>query len=149
MLTKLSTFLWCPGRVEESRQAGHEAVSLLETLPPGRELADAYLNLAFLSAVDDRSGDAVAWATKALAQAEAFGDEELVVVARMRIACQRAGRRGLRRLEQVVEQAAPFPKAFADGHIDLTLKALGLGRARDAAGYAAAGIDFAPTRATS
>jgi DNA-binding CsgD family transcriptional regulator len=136
VLTKLSNFLWCPGRVEASRHAGREAVSLLETLPPGRELADAYLNLAFLSA------DAVGWATKALGQAEALGDEELVVVARMRIAANDPGDRGLRRLEQVVEQAAPFPKAFADGHLDLTLKALGLGRARDAARYAAAGIDF-------
>ena len=146
VLTKLSTFLWCPGRVEESRHAGHEAVSLLETLPPGRELADAYLNLAFLSAVDDQSDDAVAWATKALAQAEALGDEELAVVARMRIASNEPGDRGLRRLEQVVEQAASFPKPFADGHIDLTMKALALGRPRDAAAYAAAGIDFCADR---
>ncbi|MDX6441234.1 MAG: hypothetical protein QOE43_963 [Gaiellaceae bacterium] len=146
VLTKLSTFLWCPGHVEESRHAGHDAVSLLETQPPGRERAQAYLNLAFLSAVDDHSDDAVAWAKKALAQAERLGDEELVVVARMRIVLNEPGDQGLRRLEQVVEQAAPFPKAVADGYNDLTWKALALGRSRDAAAYAAAGIDFCADR---
>ncbi len=43
-LRALSVFLWCPGRIAESEQAGREAVAVLEGLPPGRELAMAYAN---------------------------------------------------------------------------------------------------------
>jgi DNA-binding CsgD family transcriptional regulator len=46
-LRELSRFLWCPGRTAESRRAAEAAVTLLETLPPSRELAVAYLNLSF------------------------------------------------------------------------------------------------------
>jgi DNA-binding CsgD family transcriptional regulator/tetratricopeptide (TPR) repeat protein len=47
-LRALSHILWCPGRGAEARRAGLEAVALLEQLPPGRELAEAYMNLSFL-----------------------------------------------------------------------------------------------------
>ena len=45
-LRRLSEFLWCPGRTAESERAARDAVALLEGLPPGRELALAYANLA-------------------------------------------------------------------------------------------------------
>jgi tetratricopeptide (TPR) repeat protein len=35
VLGRLSDFLWCPGRTEESERRAREAVSLLETLAPG------------------------------------------------------------------------------------------------------------------
>jgi DNA-binding CsgD family transcriptional regulator/tetratricopeptide (TPR) repeat protein len=38
----LSEILWCPGRTAESAEAARQAVELLETLPPGIELAWAY-----------------------------------------------------------------------------------------------------------
>ena len=47
-LRSLSEILWCPGRIAESQRAGREAVAVLEELPPGRELAMAYSNLANL-----------------------------------------------------------------------------------------------------
>ena len=43
-LTWLSTILWCPGRTADSVRAARQAVALLETLPPGRELANAYVH---------------------------------------------------------------------------------------------------------
>jgi DNA-binding CsgD family transcriptional regulator/tetratricopeptide (TPR) repeat protein len=43
-LNWLSQILWCPGRSIESRRAREEAVALLETLPPGRELATAWMD---------------------------------------------------------------------------------------------------------
>jgi len=47
-LRSLSQILWCPGKIAESRRAGRDAVAVLEELPPGRELAMAYSNLASL-----------------------------------------------------------------------------------------------------
>jgi tetratricopeptide (TPR) repeat protein len=56
-LAKLSTISWCPGRGEQARTIGREAVALLEQLPPGPELAAAYANLGFLQPwVGDHEG---------------------------------------------------------------------------------------------
>jgi DNA-binding CsgD family transcriptional regulator len=71
-LRSLSEILWCPGRVGESQRAGREAVAVLEELPPGRELALAYSNLASL--VDD-----VDWSQRALELAERLGDTAIAV----------------------------------------------------------------------
>jgi DNA-binding CsgD family transcriptional regulator/tetratricopeptide (TPR) repeat protein len=43
-LSWLSHILWCPGRSSESRRTREEAVAVLETLSPGRELALAWMN---------------------------------------------------------------------------------------------------------
>jgi DNA-binding CsgD family transcriptional regulator/tetratricopeptide (TPR) repeat protein len=83
-LRRLSQLLWCPGRVEQSERVGAAAVELLEGLEPSRELAAAYSNRAFLSAVGLRR-DGIAWAQKAIAVAEARGDEETLVGAHARL----------------------------------------------------------------
>jgi len=62
----LSKILWCPGRITESERAAREAVTLLEALPPGRELAIADANLASTSSAAARSEEAVRWARRAL-----------------------------------------------------------------------------------
>ncbi|MHB8611459.1 MAG: ATP-binding protein [Candidatus Dormibacteraceae bacterium] len=67
---RLSEFLWCPGRTVDATRSGRQAVALLETLPPGKELAGAYSNLAFLCAAAMRSNEAIAWARRALELAD-------------------------------------------------------------------------------
>jgi DNA-binding CsgD family transcriptional regulator len=77
-LAKLSTILWCPGRGEEARPIGRQAVALLEQLPPGPELAAAYANLAFLQGwVGDREG-ATEWARRALDLAETLEEPSVL-----------------------------------------------------------------------
>ncbi|MGH2596012.1 MAG: ATP-binding protein [Actinomycetota bacterium] len=71
-LRSLSTFLWCPGRIAESHQAGRDAVAVLEALPPGRELAMAYDNLAGFD-------ESVMWARRAMELAEQIGETEIAV----------------------------------------------------------------------
>ena len=44
----LANSLWCPGRGHEARRVAAEAVAVLESVPPGAELAKAYENTAFL-----------------------------------------------------------------------------------------------------
>lgn len=73
----LSSISWCPGRIALAEEAGYEAVEILEQLPRGHDLANAYANVADLrSDADDLDGTRE-WATRALALAEELGDEAL------------------------------------------------------------------------
>jgi DNA-binding CsgD family transcriptional regulator/tetratricopeptide (TPR) repeat protein len=73
-LNMVSTILWCPGRGEEARRMGLEAVALLEELPPGPELAHAYDNLAFLHRMNAELDVSRRWSDRALRLAEELGD---------------------------------------------------------------------------
>lgn len=77
-LAALSNILWCPGRGEEARRTGLEAVAILEQLPPGRELASAYINLSFLcrQAVDTKA--ARKWGNRALELATDLDDADVL-----------------------------------------------------------------------
>jgi DNA-binding CsgD family transcriptional regulator len=98
----LSQILWCPGRTVESARAAREAVTLLEALPPGRELAMAYANLADSYAGAGWGEEAVEWAERALELAEHLDDKGIAAFARATIGgCQR----NWEKLEQSLELA--------------------------------------------
>ncbi len=78
-LTSLSNYLWCPGRVAESWEAGRRAVELLEPLGESPELGLAYGNLAFLARAAADGTSATVWAERALAIADLYDDPEPVV----------------------------------------------------------------------
>jgi DNA-binding CsgD family transcriptional regulator/tetratricopeptide (TPR) repeat protein len=107
-LAKLSSILWCPGRGEEARSTGRQAVELLEQLPAGRELALAYANLAFVeSRIDDGAG-ARQWARRALDLAERLDDPEVLCQALFEVAWRDLFTdpdRGLAALERAVALA--------------------------------------------
>ncbi len=86
LLRRLSEFAWCPGRTVESNRWARQAVALIEPLPPGIELARAYLNLSFLCAVAMRSEEAKAWATRAYEISDRLHSEETATDALVRIA---------------------------------------------------------------
>ena len=81
----LSQILWCPGRTEESVQASREAIAILETLPPGRELAMAYVNLAGGYHARARTKEGMDWARRALAIAGQAGDAETALEALLKV----------------------------------------------------------------
>lgn len=89
---QLSNFLWCPGRVAECRRAAQEAVRLLSTLPPGRELARAHDNLAFVNWMDSRIPQAIEIGERAIQLAEACGDVRTALEASCRVAQLRGDR---------------------------------------------------------
>jgi DNA-binding CsgD family transcriptional regulator len=64
-LRMLSTTLWRLCRGKESDQAAQEAVRVLETLPPGPELAWSYANLSTVSMLAGQSDEAVGIGEKA------------------------------------------------------------------------------------
>jgi DNA-binding CsgD family transcriptional regulator/tetratricopeptide (TPR) repeat protein len=77
-LRGLSSILWCPGRVAEAAQAGREAVALLEQLPPGHELAMAYINgLRLCICADDAEGARVTGA-RTIELAQRLDDTEVL-----------------------------------------------------------------------
>jgi DNA-binding CsgD family transcriptional regulator/tetratricopeptide (TPR) repeat protein len=77
-LRGLSHTLWCPGRIEEAAQAGRQAVALLEQLPPGRELAMAYINVLRLCISADDAEGARVWGTRAIELAQRLDDTEVL-----------------------------------------------------------------------
>ena len=78
-LRMLANILWCPGRRAESEQAAHEALDLLEQLPPGRELAMVCSTLSQLGASADDTEEAVSWGSRAIELAERLDDTEVLV----------------------------------------------------------------------
>jgi DNA-binding CsgD family transcriptional regulator len=76
-LRRVSTILWCPGRCAEAREQGHQAVAMLETQPPGPELAMAYANLWFLHgmALEPEAAD---WSARAVELAEGLGRADIL-----------------------------------------------------------------------
>jgi len=78
-LYSLAKFHWCPGRTSEAAQYAELAVEVLEQLPPGRELADAYATrTALLKDREDRPATVV-WAERTIALAEEVGAPETTI----------------------------------------------------------------------
>jgi DNA-binding CsgD family transcriptional regulator len=74
--------LWIPaGQNGEAEQTGQAAITLLEQLPPGRELALAYRVRATLHLVSRDCQQAITWAEKALALAEQCNDANVQATA--------------------------------------------------------------------
>lgn len=147
----LSQVLWCPGRTAEAERAARASVTLLEALPPGRELAMAYANRAHLCAAAARAEEAVTWAGQALELAERLDDTEIAVHARIMIGALAAEGRvgesaaeGTQTLEQSLElaQQAGLTEQAALTYIVLVGTALGHRRYGLATRHLQAGIDY-------
>jgi DNA-binding CsgD family transcriptional regulator/tetratricopeptide (TPR) repeat protein len=107
-LRSLGRLLGFGGRTEEAEDACREAVSVLEAIEPGRELALAYAALAqrLLNSDDIEAG--LAWGRRALELAERLDDEEIVVYALTTIGsaqCRAEDPQGTETLERSLELA--------------------------------------------
>jgi DNA-binding CsgD family transcriptional regulator/tetratricopeptide (TPR) repeat protein len=78
-LHRLSHVYWLEGRGVEAETAAVAAVALLETLPPGPELAMAYSTLAQLRMLDHDLDATLRWGNRAIALAEQLGETETLV----------------------------------------------------------------------
>src|SRR5712672_550932 len=72
----LSRLSWVLGQNADSERYAAAAVSTLESLEPGPELAMAYSNMAQLYMLAGDTAPAVRWGTKAIGLARQFGDRE-------------------------------------------------------------------------
>jgi DNA-binding CsgD family transcriptional regulator/tetratricopeptide (TPR) repeat protein len=74
----LSRLSWSALRRADANQFAIDAVTTLESLPPGLELAMAYSNRAQLDMLSHELDSAIAWAQKAIDLAERLGSNEIV-----------------------------------------------------------------------
>ena len=72
----LSRLCWLPGQNADSERYAAAAVTALEPLGPGRELAMAYSNLAQLRMLAGDTAEAIRWGAKAIELARRLGDRE-------------------------------------------------------------------------
>ena len=76
-LSRLTNALTRLGRNREAEEASRESIEVLESLPPGRELAWAYAVQAYARMLSRDNAEGVAWGRKAVAAAVAAGDPEI------------------------------------------------------------------------
>jgi predicted ATPase len=72
----LSRLHWWDGSRPAAEAAAARAIAVLETLPPGRQLAMAYSNQSQLDMLANRSETARGWAGRAIGLARRLGDQE-------------------------------------------------------------------------
>jgi DNA-binding CsgD family transcriptional regulator len=80
-LRRLADVLWFPGRTADAAEAAHEALAVLEQLPPGRELVMAYTTIAILRSTLDDSDGALLWGTRASELAQQLDDSDSLISA--------------------------------------------------------------------
>jgi tetratricopeptide (TPR) repeat protein len=107
----LSRLHWWDGSRQQAEAAAAHAIAVLETLPPGHQLAMAYSNQAQLDMLAYRQGAAMRWAGPAIELARRLGDQEtlthaLTNIGSARLHADRTARRGRADLEQAFEVAA-------------------------------------------
>jgi DNA-binding CsgD family transcriptional regulator len=138
----LSEILVCPGRDAESVHAAQEAVALLEALPPGRDLAMAYANLAGRCMEQSRVADGVSWAGRALELAERLDETEIALHAMVTIGVCAPNQRA--RLEEALELArrADLPEQVGRAYFMLVGTAVGARRHDLTARYLQPAIEY-------
>ncbi len=78
-LSRKSRILWNLGRNHEAEETLQSAIDLLETLPPGKELAHAYSYRSGLFMLSWQGEQAITWGERALGIAEPLGETEVIV----------------------------------------------------------------------
>jgi len=102
----ISRVSWFAGHNNEAEEAANAAVAVLEPLPPGRELAMAYSNVAQLRMLADEWEQAIAWGERAIGLAEELGEPEILVHALNNVgSAEGAAGHGSARLERSLELA--------------------------------------------
>jgi DNA-binding CsgD family transcriptional regulator/tetratricopeptide (TPR) repeat protein len=92
LLSWSSRLLYWAAQLEEAEDAAHEAVQVLEQLPPGRELALAYAQMAGQRVVSLDAEGVVVWGERAIELAEKLGEAEIVVGATISIGAAKSMR---------------------------------------------------------
>jgi DNA-binding CsgD family transcriptional regulator len=78
-LSRLTRFAWMCGRRADAEAFVEEAIAVLQTVPPGPELAWAYSHQSQLDMLASRMGSAIAWGERALELATRLQQKEIIV----------------------------------------------------------------------
>jgi DNA-binding CsgD family transcriptional regulator len=107
-LHKLSALLRRLGRPAEAEQAALDSIHVLERLPAGPELAEAYSHRAYLSMIRDNVAETREWGEKAMQLAENLGNREIAAETLVTVGASEAytgTEGGLAKLQNAVELA--------------------------------------------
>ncbi len=143
----LSRLCWFNGQKKASDAHAGQAVRILETLPPGRELAMAYSNCAQLYMLADQPDLALQWGGKAIALASTLADAEILCHALNNVGTAKlhnADESGRADLEQSLRLAreAGFQEHAARAYTNLASSAVRRREFADARAYLDEGITF-------
>jgi DNA-binding CsgD family transcriptional regulator len=136
------------GRKAEAELASQSAIAILETLPPGPELARAYRSQCFVRMESRDCAEAVIWGEKAIALAEQFDDLETVARACNYTGCSmlvidyERGRALMERSLQIGREAN-LPITIAGTLANFAQTLVELYQFEDAARYLTEGIAYA------
>ncbi len=89
-LTRLTRFAWMCGQRAEAERYVQEAIAVLQTAPPGAELAWAYSHQSQLDMLAFRVDAAISWGQRALDLARELGQTEIIVHALSNMGTARA-----------------------------------------------------------
>jgi DNA-binding CsgD family transcriptional regulator len=78
-LSRLTRFAWMCARRADAERFVKEAIAVLETAPPGPELAWAYSHQSQLDMLAFRMDSAINWGERALKLAQQLGDKEIII----------------------------------------------------------------------
>jgi len=78
-LTRLTRFAWMCGLRAEAERFIEEAIAVLQTAPPGPELAWAYSHQSQLDMLASRMDLAITWGERALELARRLGQREIII----------------------------------------------------------------------
>lgn len=118
----ISRLSWWTGRAAQAREAADRALGMLETGPPGRQLAMAYSNRSQLHMLAYEVDEAIAWGERAGELAERLGDVETAIHATINVNIARLIR-GELGAQAALEEA--HERADAEGLVDHAVRALG------------------------
>ena len=143
----ISRVSWFAGRNDEATAAAEAALAVLETLPPGRELAMALSNRAQLYMLAGETSSAVAWGERAITLAQALDETEILVHALTNVGTARlkAGdERGRDELERglTLARAAGFAEHVTRALTNLSWHAVHAHDLARAEAYLADGINY-------
>jgi DNA-binding CsgD family transcriptional regulator/tetratricopeptide (TPR) repeat protein len=150
-LRSLGRLLGFAGRAEAGAVAAREAVTVLEGLPPGRELAMAYATLSQRAMNWEDIPGTIEWGTKALELAESLGDSEAIVYALTNLGGARFRRNdptGAVQLERAFELArrAGFDEQAGRAVVNLAVCSLRYRMLETAERWVAEGLEYSTER---
>jgi DNA-binding CsgD family transcriptional regulator/tetratricopeptide (TPR) repeat protein len=146
-LRRLSRLNWYLGKNTEAERFAIQAVAVLETLPPGRELAMAYANLSNLYMVQGNTSQTLVWGEHAIALAEQLRDAEPVCSALNSIGTaelEENDEQGWSKLERSLRIALEhgYEDHVARAYANLSANALRRRKYADAVGYIEHGMAY-------
>ena len=117
-LTRLTRFAWMCARRADAERFVEEAITVLETAPPGAELAWAYSHQSQLDMLASRMGSAISYGERALTLARQLGEEEIIIHALGNIGSAKADDGGANPCDELLQSLKKATAGRYHDHVE-------------------------------